>query len=266
MTLPSIIDTHSHLSDGSFQKDLPQVLERASKAGVKAIISVTETFEEAQATLTLSSRFAQVLPAIGLYPTELDLEGAERVRDLIRTHHPRVVGIGEVGLDYWKVKEEEARQIQREIFSSFIRLSNELGLPLNVHSRSAGRDAIAMLLDAGASKVQMHAFDGKAQTAMKGVEAGYYFSIPPSLIRSRQKQKLVKRLPLTHLLIETDSPVLGPDPNQRNEPANAVIVVQAIAQIKEITPEEVAEVTYANTISLYGLENPSPISPHTHFG
>ncbi len=251
-----IIDTHSHLCDESFGKDLAQVLARAKKAGVERIISVSETLKDAQKTIHLSGRFPQVLPAIGLYPTVLDMEIAERMLELIRGNCKKIVGIGEVGLDYWKVKDERMREVQREIFLRFIELSRELDLPLNVHSRSAGRHAIAMLLEAGAGRVQMHAFDGKAQTAMEGVEAGYCFSIPPSVIRSRQKQKLVKRLPLAHLLLETDSPVLGPDPEQRNEPANAQVVVRAIAEIKGISEEEVAEVTYANTVSLYGLGNP----------
>ncbi|HDM76701.1 MAG TPA: hypothetical protein ENG51_09560, partial [Deltaproteobacteria bacterium] len=122
----------------------------------------------------------------------------------------------------------------------------------NVHSRSTGRYAISMLIELGARKVQMHAFDGKVSAALPGVEAGFFFSIPPSVVRSRQKQKLVKQLPLTCILIETDSPVLGRDPNERNEPANATIVVDAISQIKDVSPEKVAEQAFENTIKLYG--------------
>jgi len=109
-----------------------------------------------------------------------------------------------------------------------------------------------MLIELGARKVQMHAFDGKVSAALPGVEAGFFFSIPPSVVRSRQKQKLVKQLPLTCILIETDSPVLGRDPNERNEPANATIVVDAISQIKDVSPEKVAEQAFENTIKLYG--------------
>jgi TatD DNase family protein len=117
------------------------------------------------------------------------------------------VAIGEVGLDYWVIKNESKKQLQRDIFSSFIDLSREVDLPLNVHSRSAGRHAIALLRERGASRVQLHAFDGKAASALPAVEAGYFFSIPPSVVRSPQKQKLVKRLPLSCLIVETDSPV-----------------------------------------------------------
>ena len=161
-----------------------------------------------------------VKPAAGLYPTFLDCDQAEKMHAFIRSHRAQLAAIGEVGLDHWAVKEETDRELQREIFKNFIRLSQELGLPLNVHSRSAGRHVVAMLLEEGATRVQLHAFDGKASAALPAVEAGYFFSIPPSVVRSRQKQKLVKQLPLTCLLVETDSPVLGPEPGVRNEPAN----------------------------------------------
>ena len=123
---------------------------------------------------------------------------------------------------------------------------------LNVHSRSAGRHVISMLLENNAKKVQLHAFDGKASTALPALEAGYFFSIPPSISRSRQKQKLVKQLPLSCLLLETDSPVLGPVPDERNEPANITHVVDAIAEIKNVSKEEVIENAFENTCRLYG--------------
>jgi TatD DNase family protein len=157
-----------------------------------------------------------------------------------------------VGLDHWKVKEETDREIQREIFARFIDLSLELDLPLNIHSRSAGRDAIALLLERGAKRVQLHAFDGKASTAEPAVEAGFFFSIPPSIVRSRQKQKLVRRLPTRCLLLETDSPVLGPEPGERNEPANVRVALQAVAEIKGIAEEALAETVWENSCRLFG--------------
>jgi TatD DNase family protein len=193
-----------------------------------------------------------IQPAAGLYPTHLDLQEAEALCAFIRRERSNLCAIGEVGLDHWKVKEDGEKEQQREIFRQFIELSRELDLPLNVHSRSAGRHAIALLLECGAPKVQMHAFDGKASTALLGVEAGYFFSIPPSIVRSRQKQKLVKQLPLSCLLVETDSPVLAPNPNERNEPVNVVIAIEAIADIKQVSKEEVVESIIENTRRLYG--------------
>jgi TatD DNase family protein len=191
-------------------------------------------------------------PAAGLYPAILDQVQAGKVLNFIHEKKDKLVAIGEIGLDHWVVKEESEKALQHQIFKNFIKLAKKLDLPVNVHSRSAGRQAVALLLECGASKVQLHAFDGKASTALPAVEAGYFFSIPPSLVRSRQKQKLVKRLPLSCLLVETDSPVLGPSPNERNEPANIMISIKAIAELKEITEAEVIESIAENTQKLYG--------------
>ncbi len=248
----ALCDTHAHLCDPVFDSDRLEVLERARTAGVSSVLTVGETLRDARRNLELASEHRQLRPAAGLYPTHLDREEAEEVIGFIRAERARLFALGEVGLDYWKVKDEQGRAVQREIFGRFIDLSRELDLPLNVHSRSAGRHVIALLLEKGARKVQLHAFDGKASSALPAVEAGYLFSVPPSVTRSRQKQNMVKRLPLSCLMVETDSPVLGPSAGERNEPANALIAVDAVAQIKGISREEVWKAVSRNTVRLYG--------------
>jgi len=250
--LSILIDTHVHLANPIFDHDRDEILSHAEEAGIDGIVAVSETIEDARKNLGLSRQYPIVFPAAGLYPTYLDLMQAETMITLIRKNRDRLVAIGEVGLDYWKVKDDNDRNVQREIFCSFIDLALELDLPLNVHSRSAGRYALSFLIEHGAKRVQMHAFDGKAATALVGVEAGYYFSIPTSIVRSRQKQKLVKRLPLECLLLETDSPVLAPEPNQRNEPANLIFALKAVAEIKAVSEEQVCEVVTENFRRLYG--------------
>jgi TatD DNase family protein len=250
--MAALTDTHAHLCDTAFDTDLAQVLERAQAAGISAVISVSENLTDAGKNLELAARHPMIRPAAGLYPTLLDLEHARGMRDFIRNNKDKLAAIGEVGLDYWMVKSEADREIQREIFRGFIDSGKELALPINVHSRSAGRHAVAVLLENDARKVQLHAFDGKAAAALPAVEAGFFFSIPPSVIRSEQKQKLVKNVPLSSLLIETDSPVLGPVPHERNEPANALIAVKVIAELKGIKEAEVLEAVAANTRRLYG--------------
>jgi TatD DNase family protein len=183
----------------------------------------------------------------------LDLELAAQMCEFIRSHKDTLVAIGEVGLDYWIIKDEQERDIQREIFRGFIALSKELDLPLNVHSRSAGRHAVGILLEESASRVQLHAFDGKFGAALPALEAGFFFSIPPSIVRSEQKQRLVKKIPLSNLLLETDSPVLGPTAQGRNEPANAVVAVNKIAELKGVSEEEVIEAVAENTRKLYQI-------------
>jgi TatD DNase family protein len=251
-TLLSLVDTHAHLCSPEFDHDLGEVLARARAAGVGAVIAVGETMADAERNLDLVEKFPMVKPAAGLYPTFLNCDQAEKMHTFIRSHRAQLAAIGEVGLDHWAVKEEKERGVQREIFTEFIRLSKEIDLPLNVHSRSAGRQAVACLLKSGAARVQFHAFDGKTSAALPAVEAGYFFSIPPSIVRSRQKQKLVKHLPLACLLVETDSPVLGTEPAVRNEPANLPLAVKAIAAIKGLAGQQVAEVVAANTVRLYG--------------
>jgi TatD DNase family protein len=249
--LPSLIDTHAHLCAPEFTHDLDAVLSRARTMGVAAVIAVGETPADADRNLELSRRHPMIRPAAGLYPTVLELGQAEALHRFIREYRQELAAIGEVGLDYWAVQEEKDRELQQEIFKGFIVLAGEMDLPLNVHSRSAGRAAIDLLLKSGAVRVQLHAFDGRASTALPAVEAGYFFSIPPSVVRSRQKQKLVKQLPLTCLLVETDSPVLGPELAVRNEPANLALAVQAIAEIKSLPIQAVAEAVAANTARLY---------------
>jgi TatD DNase family protein len=248
----SLVDTHAHLCSPEFARDLDDVLARAHAAGVGAVVAVGETLADAERNIELAGKFPMVKPAAGLYPTVLDGDQAERMHAFIRCHQAELAAIGEVGLDHWVVQEEADRELQSEIFKGFIRLSREIGLPLNVHSRSAGRHVVTMLLEEGATRVQLHAFDGKASAALPAVEAGYFFSIPPSVVRSRQKQKLVKHLPLSSLLVETDSPVLGPEPGVRNEPANLPLAIRTIAEIKSLPEQSVAGAVCENAARLYG--------------
>jgi TatD DNase family protein len=220
---------------------------------VGAVIAVGETLADAVRNLELSKQHSMIWPAAGLYPTVLDREQAEALQRFVRQNRLGLFAIGEVGLDHWAVQEEKERELQAELFQGFIGLAREVDLPLNVHSRSAGRRTIELLLESGATRVQLHAFDGKGSTAMPAVEAGYFFSIPPSVVRSRQKQKLVKQLPLACILVETDSPVLGPQAADRNEPANLPLALQAIAEIKDLPEAQVVEAVAANTLRLYGV-------------
>jgi TatD DNase family protein len=247
-----VIDVHAHLCDPVFDPDRAEVLERARRAGVVSVIAVGEDLADARKNIDLSKKHPMIRAAAGLYPTRLSLEQAREMHQLIRDNKEKLVAVGEVGLDYWMIKEELQLELQREIFSGFIDLAKELDLPLNVHSRSAGRHTIALLLGKGAKRVHLHAFDGKAGSAVAAVEAGYYFSVPPSVVRSEQKQKLVKCLPLSCLLLETDSPVLGPLPNARNEPANIIVALKAVAGLKGISEADAAAAIRENTLRLYG--------------
>lgn len=246
-----LTDTHAHLCDPTFDADRRSVLDRAEAAGITAVVAVGETAADAERNLALAREDARLRPAAGLFPTVLDRDEAAAVEELLRRERDAWVAVGEVGLDFWKVQDEDGRLLQRTLFQRFVDLAIELDLPLNVHSRSTGRQTIELLLERGARRVQMHAFDGRAATARPAVEAGYFFSVPPSIVRSPQKRKLVRQLPLECLLVETDSPVLGPEPGERNEPANAVVSVREIASIRGVTEDEVRAVVAENTRRLY---------------
>jgi len=248
-----LFDTHAHLCDPAFDGDRGAVLERAREAGVESIVAVGETLQDARANLALAHDYPWIIrPAAGLFPTILDLDQAESLAQWIRRHVEDLIAIGEVGLDHWKVEEPEDREIQRQVFERFVELAVELDLPLNVHSRSAGAPAIELLLQCGARRVQLHAFDGRAAKAEPAIEAGFFLSVPPSVVRSRQKQKLVQRVPLQNLLLETDSPVLGREPGERNEPANLGVSLQAVAELKGVHREAVVEAVRDNSLRLYG--------------
>lgn len=248
-----LLDAHAHLADAAFDADIGDVLRRAAAAEVAAIVSVGESLADARRNLDLARTYPGIVrPAVGLFPSRLDLGEASAIATLAREHRDDLVAVGEVGLDHWLVKDDAGRALQREIFAGFVALARELDLPLNVHSRATGRETIALLLDRGARRVLLHAFDGRPATAAPAVEAGYFFSVPPSVVRSHQKRKLVARLPLSCLLLETDSPVLGPDPSERNEPAKLVVALQAVAEIKGLAEAEVAEAVAANARRLFG--------------
>jgi TatD DNase family protein len=249
----SLLDAHAHMCDPVFDPDREAVLDRAQQNGIGAIIAVGEDLRDAHRNLELAAHYPILKAAAGLYPTHLDPNAAGEIADFIRENRKRLIAIGEVGLDYWAVQDASQQELQRAIFKMFITLSKESGLPLNIHSRSAGRHAIQLLLENNAQRVHLHAFDGKAGAALPAVEAGFFFSIPPSIVRSRQKQKLVKRLPLSCLLVESDSPVLGPVAAERNEPANISVSIEAIAHIKSISVAEVVQAVTENSERLYGV-------------
>jgi TatD DNase family protein len=257
---PPMIDCHTHLTDAAFDADRDAVLQRALAAGVERIAVVGQDLAENRAVLAAAAARPALLPFLGLHPDRFadraaPVDDAEQaaVQALIRERRAAITGIGEVGLDHWVCQEPPRRAAQREAFAALVRLALELELPLNVHSRSAGRHTIDLLLELGARRVLMHAFDGKAGHALRGAEAGFVFSIPPSIVRSPQKRKLVRALPLAALALETDSPVLGPTQGERNEPANVAISAAAIAEIKGCPEAEVRAITAANARRLFAL-------------
>ncbi|XP_072713005.1 putative deoxyribonuclease TATDN3 isoform X2 [Ciconia boyciana] len=260
--MAGLVDCHCHLAAPCFQTDVAAVVRAAEQAAVLALVVVSEQAAEFRSVVALSERFPGfVLPCLGVHPVQevspeeqrsVTLKDLDAALPLIELYKDKLVGIGEVGLDFTPrfASTDEQKEGQRQVLIKQIELARRLDLPLNVHSRSAGRPTINLLKEQGATKVLLHAFDGKPSVAMEGVKAGYFFSIPPSIIRSEQ-QKLVKLLPLESVCLETDSPALGPEKQVRNEPKNIYIAAEYIAKIKGIPVEEVIEATTQNALKVF---------------
>ncbi|KAL1915625.1 uncharacterized protein VTP21DRAFT_6384 [Calcarisporiella thermophila] len=262
-----MIDCHAHIYPSSIGESLSTQLDRA-KPLVHGIISVPVTLADAHEILDLSQNTYKdfIFAGAGLHPDQngrcVREDEMLALEQFVHQNHSKLVCIGEVGLDYTPyvfasadnpkgMTEDGLKKMQENVLARHIKLSRDYGLPLNVHSRSAGHYTIDTLGAYGAQKVVLHAFDGKASYALKGVEMGYNFSVPPSIIRSPHKQTLVSKLPLSHLLLETDSPCLGPEKGVDNEPANIIVSAQEIARIKELDIDEVINETTENALGLF---------------
>jgi TatD DNase family protein len=246
---PRLIDTHCHLEQTEFDVDRSDVILRAKEKGIH-IISSAITEDTWEKCLQIAREHDNVNTSLGLDPILTDY--VESAKQSIMQNSECIVSIGEVGLDHFKERDHTLRNLQESAFREFIALSNELKIPIQVHSRSAGKKAIEVLEDNNASAVHMHAFDGKASYARSAsVDLGYYFSIPTSVVRSPQKRKLVKAIAIEKLLLETDSPVLGPDKGERNEPSNIDIALTEVATILHRDEEELREIILENTLKLY---------------
>jgi len=243
------VDTHCHLEQEEFDDDRVAVIEKASQLGIHAICSAI-TEDTWQKCLAISRSYETVYASIGLDPVLTNFATAGK--EFILSNASDLVSIGEVGLDHYRERNHAQRDLQESVFKGFISIANELKIPIQVHSRSAGKSAIRVLEENDAAAVHLHAFDGKSSyTRTASNDLGYYFSIPPSVVRSPQKKKLVKAIAIEKLLLETDSPVLGPEKGERNEPTNIGIALTEVASILRREEEELREIILENTLRLY---------------
>ena len=249
-----LIDVHAHIDSEEFDKDLDEVIDRAQRNSVIGIINSALGPKYIQKALDIEEKYyGYVFLCFGLEPYNLSDNDFYETVNLIKRFKDKIYAVGEVGLDYYWVSDHSQREIMRERFIQFIELARELHKPLVIHSRSAGKYAIQILIENDAEKVLMHAFDGKASVVKRGVEAGYFFSVPTSVVYSKQKQKMVKVLPLENMMLETDSPVLSPNKDKRNEPANVIYSLEKVAEIKNFPKEDVARITTENAIMFFRL-------------
>ena len=251
-------DVHCHIYDSSFDKDRDKVIRNAKKV-LLGVLNAGETPEANRKVLELSTKHPNFCYAsYGVQPQDLhnysDEELAAEVK-WIKKQKP--IAISEIGLDYAVIKRDKldafAKMRQAEWFEQFLQLADSLKIPAVIHSRWATDPVVKILEDLRPKKAVLHAFAGTLEEAKRAVNLGYKLSIGNTVAYAEQKQDLVKELPVEAFLLETDSPVLGPDPKKRNEPANISLTIKEIAKIKKISEEKVIEITNKNVKDLFGL-------------
>jgi len=247
-----LIDVHTHLDFPQFDSDRGEVIRKASEEGILIINSGIGP-EGIEKAIKLSEKHKGILATLGLSPQEFDSGVIDETIKLIRGYKDRIIGIGEVGLDYYWVKEVEKRRLGMDNFRKFISLAEELNLPLVVHSRDAEVAVIEELKAQGISAL-LHCFGGSPELGKKAVSLGCLVSIPTSVAYSKRKQELVNILPLESMVLESDAPYLAPTPRERNTPLNVRIAAEKIAEIKGTSIDEVADITTRNAKEFFNLK------------
>lgn len=255
-----LIDSHAHIQGKEFASDLAQVVERASLAGVKKIIVVGGAGDLSSnvEALELAKSFPGLFATVGMHPHDAkDVSEPDLVQLKELMRDPKVVAVGETGLDFYY--DHSPRRTQMELFSRFIQLARESGLPLVVHSRESDREVAGLLRVEGKGDLRgvIHCFTGDYNSAREFLDLGFYISFT-GIITFKNADPLrdvVRRLPLERILIETDSPYLAPLPHKgkRNEPAFVRLVAETVAQIKGLKLEEVAQATTRNAQELFAI-------------
>jgi len=251
-----LVDTHAHLDDEAFAGDLPAVLTRAAEAGVGAVVAIGTDSSSSRQIVALAERYPSVYACPGIHPHEAGTAGPEAVRALADwTVHPRVVAVGETGLDYYR--EFAPRPAQAALFRAHLELAGRSGLPVVIHCRDAYPDVLAILDEFPGVTCIFHAFSGSPQVAGECARRGHYLSFagPLTFPGVRRPVEVARVVPLERVLLETDAPHLSPHPfrGRRNEPARVRVVAERLAAVRGITLEEVAAATTANALRVFRL-------------
>ena len=262
-----LFDSHCHFTDPGFDDCRDQLAEEISAAGLR-IVDIGTDLKTSQAAARAAEDFGFCYAAVGWHPSEVDRLTEELLAETLELcGKPKVVAIGEIGLDYhWN--DAPSRELQQHWFRRQLQEAVRLGMPVCIHSRDADGDTLQILKEevfqkresaAGRIRVLMHCFSGSAELARQYVKLGAKISIagPVTYKNARRNVEVAEALDLKDLLIETDSPYLAPVPmrGKQNKPPYVRYVAEKIAEIKGITYEEVAAATFENACSFYGIDN-----------
>lgn len=251
-----LIDTHAHLNVEAFDEDREAVIQRAREAGVTRIVNIGFNRETIPSSLELAEQYDWIYSSVGFHPQdaiEMQPEDVEWLETLCK--HPKVVGIGEIGLDYYW--DTSPKEVQQQVFREQIRLARKLGLPIMIHNREAHEDVVRILKEEGAAEVGgiMHCFSGSWEIARMCLDMNFYISFagPVTFKNARRPKEVLTKTPLDRILIETDCPYLTPHPyrGKRNEPGYVRYVAEAAAELKGMDLEEICNITTQNALQLF---------------
>lgn len=254
----SWVDSHAHLNDDAFENNIEQVIDNALEAGVKAILVPGFDLASSIKAVELAERYQMLWAAVGIHPHDAKTWNQDIITHLEQLlAEPKVVAVGEIGLDY-----HYNYSVQREQLKAFIEqinIAKQYGKPIIIHNREAHQDTLETLTreKAGRAGGVMHCFSGSGEMAIQFINLGLHLSFagPLTFANAVKLRETAVDIPLERLLVETDCPYLAPHPlrGQRNEPACVKLVGEKLAEIKKLPPEEVMRFTSANAKALFGI-------------
>ena len=258
----TLIDSHCHLNFDAFDEDREAVIARASEVGITAIVNPGVDASSSQEAIALAERYDMLYAAVGIHPTSTD-QLTKAALDTLRrmAEHPKVVAIGEIGLDYYWPNQPNrdwpcaSPETQRMAFRRQLDLATEVGLPVIVHNREADTDVMIALEDSTGVSGVLHSFSGDVDLAEWALGLGFYIGIsgPVTFKKSHNTQAVARQVAFDRLLVETDAPFLAPSPHRgrRNEPAYVRITAQEVANLRERDLEDIARQTSENARRLF---------------
>ena len=253
-----IFETHAHYDDSRFDEDREFLIEKVHNSGVSPIINVGASIDSIRTTLEIAEKFDYVYAAVGVHPSDIDClssESFEWLRQQCR--HEKAVAVGEIGLDYYWDKEPEVQASQREWFRKQLELAREQKLPVIIHSRDAAQDTLAVMREANAREIPgvIHCYSYSKELAREFIAMGYYIGVGGVVTfkNARKLKETVEAIPMDRILLETDCPYMAPEPHRgkRNDSSYIPHVIEKIAEIKGITPDEVEKITEENAYRLF---------------
>lgn len=254
----SIIDSHCHLDMDDYREDLDQVIGRAIHGGVRGIVTIGIDPSSSRSAVSLAKRYTCIRATVGIHPHDAETAtetALTEVFDLASENQEEVVGYGEIGLDY--VKKYADPKVQRKVFRIQLRLARELKLPIIIHDREAHDDCLRIIKEEGPFDYGgiMHCFSGNLKFAHEVIDCNFHVSIPGIVTYNKadEMREVARHLPIDRLLVETDGPFLAPVPyrGKRNEPLYTLYTVARIAELRNISTEELARHTTANACALF---------------